>query len=90
MLSEGERYLFYTNDLVENRKRVLITGDSYLHGLMDDFGQSYYEAIYIWGDYLWWYEEILEEGKPDIVVIGCGECVDRIGAIIALGKSLTN
>lgn len=81
--AEDPRHRFFTNNGVDNRTRLLVIGDSYFNNfIIDDFAESFYETIIIWGDYLGEVQNILDTFNADIVVIEAAERVDRTSSII--------
>ena len=80
--SFNKRHLFFTNDKVENRTRLLIIGDSYFRPVVEMLSESFYEVILVSGDSLHDLKTILDLYNADIVVIEAAERVDRVGGII--------
>ena len=89
LFSEDQRHRCFTNDAVDNKTRLLVLGDSYFNSfIIDDLAESFYEVIMLWGGYVEKLESIMDEYKPDIVVIEAAERVDRTGIIIKAAKAL--
>ncbi len=83
LYAEDKRHRFFTNKTVNNKTRLLIVGDSYFNNyILDDLAESFYEVIIIWGDYVGNIKGIIDEYKPDILVLEAAERVDRTGGII--------
>lgn len=90
LYADDQRHDFYTNDTVDNKTRILIIGDSYFDNyIIDDIAESFYETIIIRGDYLENFSNIIEEYKPDIVILECAERADK-SYLVALGARNLN
>lgn len=78
LFNDDNRHRFFTNTSVKNKTRVLVLGDSYFNSfILDDIAESFYETLIIWGDYTSSFEEIIEEYKPDILIVENAERCDR-------------
>lgn len=83
LYSEDDRHSFYVNENVDNNDRVLIIGDSYFNGfIVDDIAESFHETIMIWHDYTCYMDQLIDEYKPDIIILEAAERCDISYAII--------
>lgn len=72
-----------TNDDVNNKKRVLIIGDSYFADyIVDDLAESFYEVFLIRNDFVGEIGMLLDEYSPDIVILEAAERYDRTWELI--------
>ena len=86
---EDPRTLFYTNDAVNNDSRIVLIGDSYFYFfILDDIAESFHETVFIWGDHLEDYEEIINGYDPDILLIENAEREDRTESLIRTAEKL--
>ena len=81
--------LVYYNDSVDNKDTLMILGDSYFDNyLYDDFAESFYKVVLIWGDYGENLVEIAEYYKPTIIIVENAERVERTGGIIKAAQEI--
>ncbi|MDO4735204.1 MAG: hypothetical protein Q4A51_08075 [Lachnospiraceae bacterium] len=86
---EDSRTLFYTNDAADNDSRIVLIGDSYFYYyILDDIAESFHETIFLWGDHLEEYQEIIDGYAPDILIIENAEREDRSGSLIQTAEKL--
>lgn len=86
---EDSRTLFYTNDAADNDSRIVLIGDSYFYYyILDDIAESFHETIFLWGDHLEEYQEIINGYAPDILIIENAEREDRSGILSQTAEKL--
>ena len=90
-LSEWQNHSrkIYYNENANNTDTLLIIGDSYFDGyLYDDFAESFYKVVFIWGGYLEHIDELIEVYKPTIVITENAERCDRTENMISTVNKL--
>ena len=56
----------YYNDKVDNKDTLLILGDSYFDNfLYDDFAESFYRVVQVWGDYAGNIQQLIDHYRRD-------------------------
>jgi len=83
LCSDNPVSAYFTNDAAGNNTRVLIFGDSYFYMFLeDDLAESFYETILVGSGYQKRFLEIVDEYKPNIVIIENAERVDRFSMMV--------
>lgn len=89
LCSDNPTSAFFTNDAVGNKTRVLIFGDSYFYMFLeDDLAESFWETIVVGAGYQETFLDIVNEYKPDIVIIENAERVDRFSMMIKTAEAI--
>lgn len=83
------RHGVWVNPSVENGKRLLIMGDSYIQeSILDDFAESFSEVGMVWADHVRKLPYITQVFQPDIVIFESAERVDRGSGLVLLANDI--
>ena len=79
----------FLNDQAGNDTRILVLGDSYLAGyLIDDIAESFAVTMLVWGSYTPDLKKVVEQCRPDIIIMENAERVNRMHLVEELSRSL--
>ena len=86
--AKNSRRIYY-NDEVDNDDTLLIMGDSYFDGfLYDDLAESFHKVVQVWGTYSNNIKPVIDEYKPNIIIIENAERADRTSNMVKGAKKL--
>ena len=87
--AEDPRHQIFYNSQAGNDTRVLVLGDSYLNNyILDDIAESFAVTMMVWGDYTKELKEIVDECKPDIIIMENAERCNRMSKVLAASQAL--
>ena len=87
--AEDPRHQIFYNSQAGNDTRVLVLGDSYLNSfIIDDISESFAVTMMIWGDYTNELKKIVDQCKPDIIIMENAERCNRMTQVLAASQTL--